>query len=66
MAYFYWIAGTILALAWASRIVDAALGIHNAGSPGQRGIVIRFRLRGIRVCPSSFRRATKKRPSSRH
>ncbi len=27
MAYFYWIAGIILALAWASRIVDAALGM---------------------------------------
>src|SRR5947208_235088 len=27
MTYFYWIAGTILALAWASRIVDAALGM---------------------------------------
>lgn len=27
MLYFYWIAGTILALAWASRIVDAALGM---------------------------------------
>ena len=27
MAYFYWIAGVILALAWASRIVDAALGM---------------------------------------
>jgi len=27
MVYFYWIAGTILALAWASRIVDAALGM---------------------------------------
>jgi glycosyltransferase involved in cell wall biosynthesis len=25
--YFYWIAGTILALAWFSRIVDAALGM---------------------------------------
>jgi glycosyltransferase involved in cell wall biosynthesis len=25
--YFHWIAGTILALAWASRIVDAALGM---------------------------------------
>src|ERR1700692_1660581 len=25
--YFYWIAGTILALAWVSRIVDAALGM---------------------------------------
>jgi len=27
MSIFYWIAGTILALAWASRIVDAALGM---------------------------------------
>jgi glycosyltransferase involved in cell wall biosynthesis len=27
MAYFYWIAGTILALAWFSRIIDAALGM---------------------------------------
>src|ERR1700732_5302757 len=27
MGYFYWIAGAILALAWASRIVDAALGM---------------------------------------
>jgi len=27
MHYFYWIAGTILALAWASRILDAALGM---------------------------------------
>ena len=27
MHYFYWIAGTVLALAWASRIVDAALGM---------------------------------------
>src|SRR5215469_1589973 len=27
MTYFSWIAGTILALAWASRIVDAALGM---------------------------------------
>jgi cellulose synthase/poly-beta-1,6-N-acetylglucosamine synthase-like glycosyltransferase len=27
MNYFYWIAGTILALAWFSRIVDAALGM---------------------------------------
>ncbi len=27
MFYFYWIAGTILALAWVSRIVDAALGM---------------------------------------
>jgi len=27
MAYFYWIAGLILALAWFSRIVDAALGM---------------------------------------
>jgi glycosyltransferase involved in cell wall biosynthesis len=27
MAYFYWISGIILALAWASRIIDAALGM---------------------------------------
>ena len=27
MIYFHWIAGTILALAWLSRIVDAALGM---------------------------------------
>src|SRR5580658_10800714 len=27
MAYFYWIAGIILGLAWLSRIVDAALGM---------------------------------------
>jgi len=27
MSYFYWIAGTLLALAWFSRIVDAALGM---------------------------------------
>jgi len=27
MTYFYWIAGIVLALAWASRIVDAALGM---------------------------------------
>jgi len=27
MTYFYWIAGVILALAWASRIVDAAIGM---------------------------------------
>ena len=27
MIYFYWFAGTILALAWVSRIVDAALGM---------------------------------------
>ena len=27
MHYFYWIAGVILALAWVSRIVDAALGM---------------------------------------
>jgi len=27
MTYLYWIAGTILALAWASRIIDAALGM---------------------------------------
>src|ERR1700757_573615 len=27
MSYFYWITGIILALAWFSRIVDAALGM---------------------------------------
>src|SRR3954466_14597317 len=27
MSYFYWIAGIILALAWFSRILDAALGM---------------------------------------
>jgi glycosyltransferase involved in cell wall biosynthesis len=27
MAYFHWIAGIILALAWASRIIDAAIGM---------------------------------------
>ena len=27
MVYFYWISGVILALAWASRIIDAALGM---------------------------------------
>jgi glycosyltransferase involved in cell wall biosynthesis len=27
MVYFYWIAGVILALAWSSRIIDAALGM---------------------------------------
>jgi len=27
MVYFYWIAGTILALAWFSRIIDATLGM---------------------------------------
>jgi cellulose synthase/poly-beta-1,6-N-acetylglucosamine synthase-like glycosyltransferase len=29
MHYFHWIAGIILALAWFSRIVDAALGMPN-------------------------------------
>src|SRR5579863_10586047 len=27
MHYFHWIAGTILALAWVSRVVDGALGM---------------------------------------
>jgi glycosyltransferase involved in cell wall biosynthesis len=27
MHYFYWIAGTLLALAWVSRIIDAAIGM---------------------------------------
>jgi glycosyltransferase involved in cell wall biosynthesis len=32
MHYLYWIAGTILALAWASRIVDAALGMPSVAN----------------------------------
>ncbi len=32
MAYFWWIAGTILALAWASRIIDAALGMPSVAN----------------------------------
>lgn len=35
MLYFYWIAGTILALAWASRIVDAALGMPSVADVSQ-------------------------------
>ncbi len=35
MAYFYWIAGTILALAWFSRIVDAALGMPSVADVSQ-------------------------------
>ncbi len=35
MAYFYWIAGTILALAWFSRIVDAALGMPGVADVSQ-------------------------------
>jgi glycosyltransferase involved in cell wall biosynthesis len=31
MIYFYWIAGSILALAWFSRIMDAALGMPSVG-----------------------------------
>jgi cellulose synthase/poly-beta-1,6-N-acetylglucosamine synthase-like glycosyltransferase len=31
MSYLYWISGTILALAWFSRIVDAALGMPSVG-----------------------------------
>jgi cellulose synthase/poly-beta-1,6-N-acetylglucosamine synthase-like glycosyltransferase len=31
MTYFYWIIGIILALAWFSRIVDAALGMPSVG-----------------------------------
>jgi glycosyltransferase involved in cell wall biosynthesis len=31
MNYFHWIAGTILALAWVSRIVEAALGMPSVG-----------------------------------
>jgi glycosyltransferase involved in cell wall biosynthesis len=32
MNYFHWIAGTILALAWLSRIVDAALGMPSVAN----------------------------------
>ncbi len=32
MNYFYWIAGTILALAWFSRIVDAAIGMPSVAN----------------------------------
>ncbi len=35
MIYFYWIAGTILALAWASRIIDAALGMPSVADVSQ-------------------------------
>src|ERR1700683_4685728 len=35
MVYFYWIAGTILALAWFSRIVDAALGMPSVADVSQ-------------------------------
>jgi glycosyltransferase involved in cell wall biosynthesis len=35
MHYFHWIAGTILALAWFSRIVDAALGMPSVANVSQ-------------------------------
>src|ERR1700689_2115883 len=35
MTYFYWIAGTILALAWFSRIVGAALGMPSVADVSQ-------------------------------
>ena len=35
MHYFHWIAGTILALAWFSRIVDAALGMPSVANISQ-------------------------------
>src|SRR5579863_9620453 len=35
MHYFYWIAGTILALAWFSRIVDAAIGMPSVADISQ-------------------------------
>jgi len=35
MHYFHWIAGTILALAWFSRIVDAALGMPSVADVSQ-------------------------------
>jgi glycosyltransferase involved in cell wall biosynthesis len=35
MHYFHWVAGTILALAWFSRIVDAALGMPSVANVSQ-------------------------------
>jgi glycosyltransferase involved in cell wall biosynthesis len=35
MTYFYWVSGIILALAWASRIVDAALGMPSVADVSQ-------------------------------
>jgi glycosyltransferase involved in cell wall biosynthesis len=35
MDYFYWIAGAILALAWCSRIVDAAIGMPSVADISQ-------------------------------
>ena len=35
MTYFYWIAGVILALAWFSRIIDAALGMPSVADVSQ-------------------------------
>jgi glycosyltransferase involved in cell wall biosynthesis len=35
MGYFYWIAGIFLALAWASRILDAALGMPSVADVSQ-------------------------------
>ena len=35
MTYFHWIAGTILALAWFSRIVDAAIGMPSVADISQ-------------------------------
>src|SRR5271156_7179812 len=32
MHYFHWIAGTILALAWFSRIIDAAIGMPSVAN----------------------------------
>ena len=37
MTYFHWIAGTILALAWFSRIVDAALGLPSVADVSRPG-----------------------------
>jgi cellulose synthase/poly-beta-1,6-N-acetylglucosamine synthase-like glycosyltransferase len=36
MIYFYWVSGIILALAWASRIVDAALGMPSVADVSQQ------------------------------
>ena len=42
MGYVYWIAGVILALAWFSRIVDAALGMPSVGDVSRPGVKNHF------------------------
>ena len=62
MTYFHWIAGTILALAWFSRIVDAALGMPSVADISRpEWDRIRSPPPAIPAFPSLFLRATKKR-----